>query len=279
MRVVVTRPIQEANSWVDALQAAGHDAVALPLIDIRPSDNHLDIQQVWKNLPNFSAVMFVSSNAVSHFFCNRPPLTSGGQVAIPPIRAWATGPGTRAALVRQGWAERLIDCPSDDAMQFDSEALWDIVKHQVHAGDKVLFVRGESQKPLRQPGDAEQAIVHTGIAKRTGAAGRDWLAENVRNARATPFSCISYFRCSPIWTIAQKQTAQQSAGKLSTWLFSSSEAIDNLTDLMPSQNWLGASAVVTHPRISERAKKCGFGRVELTRPTIPDVLASIELWA
>ena len=39
MRVLVTRPISEAAPWVAGLAAAGHDAVALPLIEISPAQD------------------------------------------------------------------------------------------------------------------------------------------------------------------------------------------------------------------------------------------------
>ena len=37
LRVLVTRPVQEAGRWVTGLHAAGLDALALPLIAIEPA--------------------------------------------------------------------------------------------------------------------------------------------------------------------------------------------------------------------------------------------------
>ena len=60
------------------------------------------------------------------------------------------------------------------------------------------------------------------------------------------------------------------------WLFSSSEAIANLRQCLPSLDWHAARALVTHPRIGEAARAAGFGHVTDTRPTLAAVAASIE---
>ena len=91
----------------------------------------------WLALDGFRAVMFVSGNAVRHFFGQRP-------AAAPwPVRtrAWATGNGTSEALRDAGVAPFLIDSPAADAAQFDSETLWQQVGGQLKPGDKVLIVR------------------------------------------------------------------------------------------------------------------------------------------
>ena len=50
-RLIVTRPAAEATSWVQALQAQGWPAQALPLIDIsEPHDAAtLDLLQHWRS--------------------------------------------------------------------------------------------------------------------------------------------------------------------------------------------------------------------------------------
>ena len=50
MRVVVTRPQNEARKWVDALVAGGYDAVALPLIEIGAAPNPDAVVQAWHGL-------------------------------------------------------------------------------------------------------------------------------------------------------------------------------------------------------------------------------------
>jgi uroporphyrinogen-III synthase len=92
VRAIVTRPQHEARAWVERLQAAGIEALALPLIDIAPPLDKRPLQDAWSRIETFRAAMFVSANAVRHFFAEAP-----NGVALRP-RAWATGPGTADAL-------------------------------------------------------------------------------------------------------------------------------------------------------------------------------------
>ena len=71
MQVLVTRPQAEASRWVEDLRRRGLDAVALPLIAIVPVLQSRALQDAWSRLDRFRAVMFVSGNAVRHFFAQR----------------------------------------------------------------------------------------------------------------------------------------------------------------------------------------------------------------
>lgn len=254
MRVLVTRPAREAQRWVHELRLHGLTAFALPLIEIGAPPDESAVQRAWARLERFDAVMFVSGNAVDRFFALRPPsLPSwpGDQT-----RAWAPGPGTRDALVLAGVTPELIDHPGKQAEQFDSQALWAVVSAQLGAGKKVLVVRG-------------------GNASGQGS-GRDWLATQLAKGGVAVDTVVAYCRRPPYWTAAQLAMAQQGAGDGSVWLFSSSEAIGQLQALLPAQAWSQARAVVTHPRIAQAATDAGFGVVCLSRPTLAEVIASIE---
>ena len=63
----------EAGPWVDALQAQGCPAAALPLIAIAPPADAAPVHAAWSALPGTALVMFVSANAVQAFFATRPP--------------------------------------------------------------------------------------------------------------------------------------------------------------------------------------------------------------
>ena len=67
MRLLVTRPLAQADALVAELRAGGVDAVALPLIDIAPAADPQPLRQAWHELPSLALVMFVSANAVQHF--------------------------------------------------------------------------------------------------------------------------------------------------------------------------------------------------------------------
>lgn len=262
-RVIVTRPAREAQQWVSDLAARGLQAVALPLIQIGPVDNQGALQQAWQALADYVGVMFVSGNAVTHFFAARPPALAlafdAGSAAR--TRAWATGPGTAAALLRAGVVPERLDTPAPETGQFDSEALWQVVGAQVRPGERVLIVRGTD-------------------AARAGAtaqgSGREWFAQRVAAAGARADFVLAYQRCAPDFSASQRELAGRAASDGSVWLFSSTEAVINLGDWLPGQSWSAARALATHPRIAAAARSAGFGVVCESRPTLADVVASIE---
>ncbi|HTH79396.1 MAG TPA: uroporphyrinogen-III synthase [Ramlibacter sp.] len=248
MRVIVTRPAAEAAEWVDALRARGFDAIALPLIDIRIASDTAAMRDAWSRIDSYRAVMFVSANAVRGFFSVHP---AGAEFSP---RAWATGAGTCAALAQQ--RVDAIDSPPADSPQFDSEALWEVVKNQCKRGDRVLIVRG---------GDAG-----------AGIAGRDWLAEQLAAVGVQVEQVLAYERAAPGWTAAHEQLASDAAKDGSMWLFSSSQAIAQLRRCAPGVKWSSARAVATHPRIAQAARDAGFGVVCVSRPPMDAVVRALE---
>jgi len=259
-RVIVTRPERDARRWVAELRDGGFDALALPLIDIGPAPDRQAVVRAWQGLDGCIAAMFVSGNAAQQFLAARPvdvpaPLAQPG-----PTRAWATGPGTRQALLDGGVPVSLIDAPADDAPQFDSEALWALVSQKAQPGSRVLIVRG---------GDAASSSDGKG-------AGRDWFASRLAACGCTADFVVAYARRAPQLDPAQLALARAAASDGSVWLFSSSEAIANLAQAMPGQDWQRARAVATHPRIAQAARDAGFAVVRESRPALADVVASIE---
>lgn len=249
-RVIVTRPAREAVRWVGALRGAGLDAVALPLIVIDALPQARGAQAI-QSPDEFAALMFVSAAAVEHYFKSGAVVMAG---ALP--RCWATGPGTARALLEAGVPALAIDAPPGHAVQFDSEALWVRVRPQVQPAARVLIVRG---------GDA------AGMA-----TGRDWLARQVESAGGVVETLVTYRRLPPTFSATDIELALEGARGAATWLFSSSEAIGNLCRAMPGTPWRSASAVTTHPRISQAAQQAGFGNVRTSLPTVAALVASIE---
>jgi uroporphyrinogen-III synthase len=114
----------------------------------------------------------------------------------------------------------------------------------------------------------------------TGAgAGRDWLAQQLRAAQVEVDFVVSYIRVLPTLSPAQLALARQAATDGSVWLFSSSQALQNLKQILPGQDWSMARAVASHPRIEKAARLAGFGAVKLTRPVLNELMASIESYA
>ncbi len=252
MRVLVSRPESEARRWIDELRGHGFDALSLPLIVIAPPSDLEALNAAWRDMRHLLAVMFVSGNAVRHFFAQAP-----ARARWPAgLRAWATGRGTREALVEAGVGLPSIDSPPADALQFDSETLWGQVAGQVAAGDRILIVRG---------GDSGGA-----------SSGREWLADQLSAAGARVDTVVAYLRRAPDLDRGQLLLAHQAATDGSVWLFSSSQAISHLQQMLPQQGWSRARAVATHPRIAQAARQAGFGVVCESRPAVDAVVAALE---
>ena len=263
-RVIVTRPAREAAHWVQLLGARGVHAVALPLIAIGPCRDAAAEQaltQAHARLAQYRALMFVSGNAVFHFFEPNKALALDGQaLAAIKTRAWAPGPGTARALGQAGVPPGCIDGPAPDAPQFDSEALWQQVSAQIQPGDCVLIVRGRSN----------------GVHESAQGNGREWLAQQIEARGGQVEFVVAYQRGAPRFTAQEVALAQQAARDGSVWLLSSSEAVAHLAEALPGQHWGAAHALATHPRIAEAARAAGFGTVRECRPALEDVVASIE---
>lgn len=241
-RVLVTRPRAQAATWVAELQAEGLGAAALPLIEIAPVADDAPLRAAWRALSLQAFVMFVSANAVESFFASRPD----GLAWPPPTEAGATGPGTVAALRRAGVPETCLRAPAADAPSFDAEALWAVLAREPLArwqGARVLVVRGED--------------------------GREWLAERFREHGAEVDYLAAYRRTLPRWSGGESAACEAALAtpEAHVWLFSSSEAVQNLHTLRPTADWSRSRAVATHPRIAAAARALGFGVVSVCAPS------------
>jgi uroporphyrinogen-III synthase len=253
-RVIVTRPEREAQAWADALQALGVPCEPLPLMEIAGLQDPSPLTNAWQAVPHYLAVMFVSANAVRHFMAARP---TGSP--IQPCRAWSTGPGTRAALLAEGWPAELIDSPDETAPQFDSEALWDLVAPRVIDASQATDLAGAKT--------AEQAqavvLIVRGADAHGQLAGRDWLALQMESAGIHVLQTVAYVRRAPRLSLAQQSRARQAMSDGSRWLFSSSEAAQHLLQACPDLDLDRAKALATHPRIALRLKQLGWSCVDL----------------
>ena len=251
MRVIVTRPAAQAAEWVLQLQAAGIDAFALPLIGVAPTADHVAVESAWANLARQRLVVFVSPNAVEHFFARRP----AGMVWPAGVMAGSPGPGTTQTLLGLGVPQAQTVAPAPDSLQFDSEALWQQLAAQEWQGAPVLIVRGDG--------------------------GRDWLAETLRGCGAQVDHVSAYRREAPAFNTGQQRLLNRAVLQPAShlWYFSSSEAIDHLerlTSAIEPAAWAEARALATHPRIAARARELGIGGVFESRPPLSAVVACIQ---
>jgi len=259
VRLILTRPANQTQVWSSGLQAQGHEVVSWPLIVTQAVSPAQAVDLAWRDLGEFRALMFVSAPAVSHFFARRPPDSTSLAV-----RCWATGPGTRRALLLAGVDPGLIDTPAPDAAQFDTEHLWPIVAHQAVSGQTVAIVRGTDE----QAGLDIGSVVDPGV-------GRDWLALQLQQAGVRVRWIVAYQRSAPLWDTAQRALVARAATDGSVWVLSSSQAVMHLHALIPKQDWSQARAVATHERIAAALRAMGWGRVQVSRPDVPGLLQGL----
>ena len=274
-RALITRPEPEASQWVQALAAQGVHAEAFPLICIGPAPDVARLREIRQRLSDYRALLFVSGNAARHFFDENTAaaLLQQTQVAInrrANIRIWSPGPGTARVLRTLGVPADCIDQPAVDAVQFDSESLWQQVGTSLLPGDRVLIVRG-SDAPFHQ---AACRLIAPG-----DGAGREWLSAQISQAGGAVDYVAVYTRSAPSFTSQALARARSAASDGSPWVLSSAQALRHLTAAMPEQTWEQACAVATHPRIAEAARAAGFRTVIECRPSLSEIaaqLASIE---
>ena len=197
MRLIVTRVQPQAQHWADRFEASGHEALVLPLIEVRGLADPAAVQAAWLNLSRYKAVMFVSRHAVDYFFQAKPDsVLDAGSLAAMATRWWATGPGTAHALMDHGVAEPSVDTPPEQAGQFsvvDSDQgvgrEW-LAEHLRQCGAQVDFVvayqRGApiwipAQRLLAQSAATDGAIWLFSSAEALGhlqslLPGQDWSA-------------------------------------------------------------------------------------------------------
>jgi uroporphyrinogen-III synthase len=246
LRVIVTRPLAQALPWVEMLRGGGFDALALPLIDIEPAADPAPVHDAWTRVAGCALVMFVSANAVQHFFALQPANVAWPLSAL----AGSTGPGTTTALQQAGLPAACIVEPPLGAT-FDSESLWARLKARSWRGMRVMVVRGEE--------------------------GRDWLADQLREAGASVEYVAAYRRAAP--TIDEAAHALLAAAAADPaghcWFFTSSEAVGHLRELVPETDWSRSRALATHLRIAQAARQAGFGDVRLVDPRPASVLEAV----
>lgn len=285
-QVLVTRPAQDAGQWVKQLQQQGFRAQALPLIEIGPvlATAHVQaLSYAWQAIDSYTACMFVSGNAVEHFFKQKESLAQyrrsssaikkvadSHQGVIPlGLRFLAPGPGTVAALLAAGVPGTQIDTPGVDAQQFDSEALWQVVGQRNWQGARVLVVRGRSQS----------------ADGKTSSHGRDWITRQWQAAGAVVDAVSVYERRAPVFDARQLKLANAASSDGSIWLFSSSEALTHLDSAIraasgnsnqPAPDWRHARAIATHPRIAATVRAMGWGDVVESRPALEDIVDTLH---
>jgi uroporphyrinogen-III synthase len=146
----------------------------------------------------------------------------------------------------------------------DSEALWNALQLAFAPGPVASF-----------PWAGRHALIFR------GGPGRDLLQRKLEAAGAKVKVIEAYSRLAPEYNAQTAALLQSALGSGGWWLFSSTEAVHNLQRLLEPAG-LDADvlhpqrALAIHPRIASALREAGFGRVELTRAPLEEVLSTLH---
>ena len=243
IRVLVTRPIKQAQAFVLQLQQAGFKTVQLPCIEIsalNPADVQFDDS-------DYDVAVFTSVHAVTALHSIRPFPWSAGKTAI-----LAVGPAT---------AKSLKDCgqnvTEDPLHPFNSEAL-------------LKTATLNSSKSLR-------------VAIIKGAGGREVLEKNLQQRSFKVNNIITYKRLLPKTSKAQLEAAFLNSPVDIVTITSNEmlhNLIRMAGDRFREQ-LIRLPLAVSSPRAAEAAKNFGFQNAIMvaSEPGNSGLLSAIRQWA
>ncbi|MFZ2300455.1 MAG: uroporphyrinogen-III synthase [Gallionella sp.] len=278
LKIVITRPRDQAAPLARRIEQAGGIPLLFPLLDIAPAQDQQALREQISRLAEFDLAIFISPNAVQYGMAairaSNATLTcsarSGWQAgtarraqsmlcespASPPNPSPASGRGElKIATVGQGSAKALrelglanIIAPTE---RFDSEGLLALPELQDVAGWRVLIFRGDG--------------------------GRELLGDTLKARGATVEYATCYRRSKPQQDIAALLDAKPDALTVT-----SSEALDHLWQMlgdMQRDSICDIPLFVPHQRIADLAERQGWKQIRLTEAGDDGLLSALMAWA
>ncbi len=139
VRVLVTRPRDQAEHLAHLIEARGGEAIRFPVIDIVEPRDTRALDAIIGRLKDFAMAIFISPNAVNRAM--NLVLARGG---LPPkLRVACVGRGSARELEHFGIENAIV--PEG---RFDSEALLELPALQAVKGKRVVIFRGEGGREL-----------------------------------------------------------------------------------------------------------------------------------
>lgn len=128
--ILNTRPSHQSATLSRLIKANGGDVVELPMLTIEPITFKIT------NIADYKYLVFLSANAVTHFFTKPiPPISTETKII-------AIGPATKMALQKVGIKN--VTCPE----HFSSEGLLKLPFFNSTNSTSILIISGENSKAL-----------------------------------------------------------------------------------------------------------------------------------
>ncbi len=246
-RVVITRPLAQADALAARVSALGYQPVLLPLLNIVPLADQTVLQAHMVKImrAQYAMVAFVSPNAIDAALaaCRSLPGWHGWprDVALAIM-----GEGSRNCLAGHGInpGNASIFAPHD-SQRTDSSTLLAALDLAALAGQRVLLVRGNG--------------------------GRELLADGLRAAGVVVEQVLAYRRAIPEFDAARQAQLLDLLSTENQWIITSSESLRNLlywVQQLPDPTLVAKMQrqplLLPHARIAESAQALGFKHLTLT---------------
>lgn len=136
LRIVITRPRDQAQGLVQRIAALGGTPLVFPLLEIGPAPDPAALRDFARRVGHYQLLIFISPNAVRYGMQALRSIPDGVRVA-------AVGQGSARALRALGVASVLAPCD-----RFDSEALLALPALQQVSGWRIAILRGDGGREL-----------------------------------------------------------------------------------------------------------------------------------
>ena len=140
VRVLVTRPRDQAENLARLIEQEGGEAIRFPVIEIAEPNDIQALLAIIDRLDKFTLAIFISPNAVNRAM-NLIRTHRGGLPAS--LRVACVGRGSARELKHFGIENAIVP-----AGRFDSEALLELPEMQRVAGNKIVIFRGDGGREL-----------------------------------------------------------------------------------------------------------------------------------
>lgn len=242
LKVVVTRPRDQAAQLAQRIEQAGGTPVMFPLLEIAAITNNPMLHEQISRLAQFNLAIFISPNAVQYGMAAIQ--AAGG--CPPELRIATVGQGSAKALHNLGFSRVIVPIG-----RFDSEGLLAMPELQSVDGWKVMIFRGDG--------------------------GRELLGNTLKARGATVEYATCYQRSKPQQDASALLDAEPDAITVT-----SSEALGYLWQMLDGTQRDRVRHIplfVPHARIAGLANQQGWRQVRLTGAGDDGLLSALIAWA
>jgi len=254
IKVLVTRPEQQAEALCESIQNLGGTAIRLPVIEITQSRDQQAAKAVLDNISQYDIGIFISRNAVDWTMKSLPEKISNPKKSnLDKLTLIAIGTATAKTL------EQILSAPVISNSGANSEALLELeaLSDKNVRGKKIIIFRGEG--------------------------GREHLATTLRKRGATVDYAEVYRRNCPEYD-RDAVAKLWSSNSPDVVIVTSNEGMENLFSLLNEEQsniLLGKQLLVMGERMLEFSNDFGFAIPPILAEESSDegILSTIVKWA